>query len=415
MINRTALIRLAHGNPELQPRLLQAIEQGLEFKTAEDLAKWVRQPKAKTAALYNLDGETLSKREMLDRAIAKEMAFIGYSKPKLKYHAIMDDGSGGTATVFQIGKRDFDKLRVPDRTTKKTLEKVKKMQLHKLIKKRLHQMQDRIDFNMWAKRTNPSIDEQIEWIKSRRASDETACGGEGEREIEVENEIGEVEIGEININMGDSGSKGDTEEWAAHLGEFEDSTANMMLASGPDLVQSYLMPNTEQVDNNPFGERGLTAADLEAGKPCPQNPPEGMRVAFTNTMEAMLSYGDAPPPGTKGTVLSARTDGRMATSHDGMVFVAFDGHKNMAVASQHLLVSEAQKKKAQRKTASMVRRASSIDALLGGDEFVKLAEDTLVHKATRDLWSLKQEPGGYVIERLFEDDGSPLKLAAGSR
>lgn len=357
-IGRNQLIRLAKANPALQPRLLEAIEAGLEFKSAGDLAKWVRSaaPRGKTQKAL--------------MAVIEKMS-PGQSVP------LTDLTRGPKFRLFHFAQL---------MSSAEALAK-----------------QGYIDYdgNMVTKLASKTA-----------SSDSTACG---EREIEVENEIGEVEIGEININMGDQG-KGDNEEWAAHLGEFEDSTANMMLASGPDLVQSYLMPNTDQVNNNPFaGERDLTAVDMEAGKPCPVNPPEGLRVTFANTMEAMLSYGDAPPPGTKGTVQSARTAGRVATSHDGRVFVAFDDHKTMAVAAQHLLVSEAQRKKAQRKTASMTRRASSIDALLAGDEFVKLAEDTLVHKATRDLWGLRQEPGGYVIERLFEDDGSPLKLAAGSR
>jgi hypothetical protein len=43
------------------------------------------------------------------------------------------------------------------------------------------------------------------------------------------------------------------------------------------------------------------------------------------------------------------------------------------------------------------------------DEFLKVGNNTLVQKATRDLWSLSQSENGYVIERLFDDNGKPLK------
>lgn len=42
--------------------------------------------------------------------------------------------------------------------------------------------------------------------------------------------------------------------------------------------------------------------------------------------------------------------------------------------------------------------------------FVRLSADTLIHKSERDLWSLKKEADGqYFIERLFDDNGEPIK------
>lgn len=44
------------------------------------------------------------------------------------------------------------------------------------------------------------------------------------------------------------------------------------------------------------------------------------------------------------------------------------------------------------------------------DQFVRIASDTLIHKSDRDLWALKQdESGNHYIERLFDDQGDPLK------
>jgi hypothetical protein len=43
-------------------------------------------------------------------------------------------------------------------------------------------------------------------------------------------------------------------------------------------------------------------------------------------------------------------------------------------------------------------------------QFVRLSSDILIHKSDRDLWALKKEgDGNYFIERLFDDNGEPLK------
>jgi len=42
--------------------------------------------------------------------------------------------------------------------------------------------------------------------------------------------------------------------------------------------------------------------------------------------------------------------------------------------------------------------------------FTRLSSETLVHKSTTDLWTLKKEADGkFYIERLFDDNGEPLK------
>jgi hypothetical protein len=42
--------------------------------------------------------------------------------------------------------------------------------------------------------------------------------------------------------------------------------------------------------------------------------------------------------------------------------------------------------------------------------FIRLSSETLIHKSNRDLWALKKEAdGNYFIERLFDDNGEPLK------
>lgn len=44
------------------------------------------------------------------------------------------------------------------------------------------------------------------------------------------------------------------------------------------------------------------------------------------------------------------------------------------------------------------------------DGFQRLSTETLIHKSERDLWSIRREGNGsLVIERMFSDDGTPLK------
>ena len=42
--------------------------------------------------------------------------------------------------------------------------------------------------------------------------------------------------------------------------------------------------------------------------------------------------------------------------------------------------------------------------------FVRLSADELVHKSTRDLWTIRRQgDGGMFVERTFDDTGAPLK------
>ncbi len=52
-------------------------------------------------------------------------------------------------------------------------------------------------------------------------------------------------------------------------------------------------------------------------------------------------------------------------------------------------------------------RVASLSQLEG---FQRLSTETLIHKSDRDLWSVNREAdGSLVIERMFSDDGTPLK------
>ena len=59
------------------------------------------------------------------------------------------------------------------------------------------------------------------------------------------------------------------------------------------------------------------------------------------------------------------------------------------------------------KVATPVRvKVGSLQQL---DDFQRIAADTLIHKSTNDLWTIRQDGGNYFIERLFQDNGEPLK------
>lgn len=76
-------------------------------------------------------------------------------------------------------------------------------------------------------------------------------------------------------------------------------------------------------------------------------------------------------------------------------------------------LSRAESKGVALKAAGRVKRqASTLRVASLGDLtsfFTKVGTDTLIHKSTRDLWALKQDASGFLIERLFDDSGEPLK------
>lgn len=60
-----------------------------------------------------------------------------------------------------------------------------------------------------------------------------------------------------------------------------------------------------------------------------------------------------------------------------------------------------------KKASTGRRKVSSLGDI---SSFVRFSGDQLIHKSERDLWSLKKEAdGSFYIERLFDDNGEPLK------
>ena len=51
-------------------------------------------------------------------------------------------------------------------------------------------------------------------------------------------------------------------------------------------------------------------------------------------------------------------------------------------------------------------RVASLGDLSG---FLRLSSDLLVHKSSKDLWSVSKTADGFTVNRLFDDDGKPIK------
>jgi hypothetical protein len=75
------------------------------------------------------------------------------------------------------------------------------------------------------------------------------------------------------------------------------------------------------------------------------------------------------------------------------------------------LASEPQKvaTAARSKTAAVKTARVKIGSLQQLDGFQRISSDTLIHKSTQDLWALRKVGEEYLIERLFQDNGQPLK------
>lgn len=154
------------------------------------------------------------------------------------------------------------------------------------------------------------------------------------------------------------------------------------------------------------GLRALTDQG-RADNALPLPAPAGQRVAFVTNIGSVLSYGDPPAPDSEGTVVMVRTAEGDQTSLGGMVFVKFDDGRFMQMHPEHLRTAAPNRKRAN----GFVRRVSSLGDLSGFLTASSGGGNELVHKATKDLWSFEEDDnGGFVISRLFDDSGSPLKV-----
>jgi len=151
--------------------------------------------------------------------------------------------------------------------------------------------------------------------------------------------------------------------------------------------------------------RSLTDSFREANAlPLPVDA--GTRVRFTANVGSVLSYADIPGPKVEGTVVTVKTGTGNTTAMDDQVFVLWDDGKFRAIAAEHLRPAGVTSKKgsAVRMVVADLGDLSSFFTVASG------GRDELVHKATKDLWSFRKDGEQFVIERLFNDSGTPLKV-----
>lgn len=168
---------------------------------------------------------------------------------------------------------------------------------------------------------------------------------------------------------------------------------------GPSAMDALLQEDTLEDGGNSQAVRELFYPKEEPEFPA------GMRVKFKTTLDSLLSYSDPPTPNLEGTVVLVKSGSGKNTMDGKHVFVHWDDGKFRPTLKKHLRLSS-QKKQAKGvafRIANLSSLAQTFRSASNGDE--------LVHKATRDLWSFHQgNDGQYVIERLFNNDGSPIKV-----
>jgi len=143
----------------------------------------------------------------------------------------------------------------------------------------------------------------------------------------------------------------------------------------------------------------------EKAIPTPQNA--GTRVAFKANLGSVLTYPNVPEDGLGGTVITVKTASGNMTHLDNYHFVLWDDGEFRAIQGEHLRNAKTTEKRANnfRRVVADLGDLSGMFLQAGA-----AGEGELVHKATQDLWSFRQDGGQFVIERLFDGDGSPLKV-----
>lgn len=181
------------------------------------------------------------------------------------------------------------------------------------------------------------------------------------------------------------------------MDEFWEDMAGAYSVTGS--IDNYLQNSSESHS----AVRQLTDSYKKANAlPLPQVA--GTRVRFIANLGSVLSYEDIPNAGVDGTIITVKTANGPMTAMDERVFVLWDDGKFRPIMAEHLRL--AHKTKQAMSVRMVVADLGDISALFASSR----AEDELIHKATKDLWSFKKDGESYVLERLFDNTGKPLKV-----
>lgn len=184
----------------------------------------------------------------------------------------------------------------------------------------------------------------------------------------------------------------------------------------------------------------------------------GTTVRFSCPRLAMSIYADPPAVGDLGVVTTVKVGGVQSATHENMVFVKWSDKAVKPVFAYHLTVARdpldtaraviakvvAQKfsnpiplkrlvvsgireehvKQAAREAVASghaqvhegriipIKGGAIRVATLGNLDFLfrYASDDTLIHKATQDVWSVRKSEQGYLIEKMVDDTKAPIKI-----
>lgn len=165
-------------------------------------------------------------------------------------------------------------------------------------------------------------------------------------------------------------------------------------ASEGDAISSFL--------NGEGGDVHRLTNHFKKNNPLVKQLKSGSRVGMSQNTGTLLTYDFLPRHDEHGTIVKVRTSEGDTISHEGRFFVKWDSGELTAVLPEHLELRH-------QKLASSVR--INVRTAFDLNDFMKSSSDNeLVHKASRDLWKMSLEGDQVIIERLFDEEGDPLKV-----
>ena len=175
-----------------------------------------------------------------------------------------------------------------------------------------------------------------------------------------------------------------------------------------DGMQEAFVGKCPSVDRFLRGEGPPSHAESTRG----EDFPAGTRVRFVASLEAALTYQRMPGDGAKGTVVRVRTSHGDVTRWQGRLMVRWDDGSLSQVWPGHLRVLKGKDSRVRRTFRSFQEVTQSYWAQVLSVPITQASEipTDLVHQATQDIWALRKEGDKYVLERLFDEDGEPLKV-----
>lgn len=176
------------------------------------------------------------------------------------------------------------------------------------------------------------------------------------------------------------------------------SVGQDLMAWADDRTSKVYQVGSNMAKGRPVFKGDARSAYLELEEEAESSPPETARVvkdllkSFAKVIEGALYDGGG---------IDMYASKRLGSTKDRLVKVAYM-NPSLRVALLSVLHD--------RPTDLRRVRVARLGDLTQFFSSSRTASDTLVHKATKDLWSLKKDGSDYVIERLFDDSGSPLKV-----